>query len=340
MRLSAPLSELAGGRASSSSTARPSQRCCWRSSASIPDVKGWILDEHGAIREHVNVFVNKEYGQEDTAVAAERPPPRHPRDLRRIGTMTQLLVGTKKGLFVLEGAAGWAVRGDVARVRGRAGRVRDARLANRPLLRGRHVRVLRAQALLHRRPRGRVAAGGGHRAPRGRGEAARAAVGDRRRARRTGSCTQAARRGPLREPRRRRDLAAQQGFWEQPTRPDWSPGAGGMCMHSIATWPGDPKRIALAISAVGVWLTDDGGETWRHGNKGLYPALHARGGARGDDRPLRPQHAPRAEAPERLFMQFHGGVYRSDDAGESWTSIADGLPVRLRLPDGARPRRP
>ncbi len=60
-------------------------------------------------------------------------------------------------------------------------------------------------------------------------------------------------------------------FWEQPTRPDWSPGAGGMCMHSIATWPGDPSRVALAISAVGVWLTDDGGETWRNGNKNLYP---------------------------------------------------------------------
>src|SRR5919197_2854072 len=38
------------------------------------------------------------------------------------------------------------------------------------------------------------------------------------------------------------------GFWEQPTRPEWNPGAGGMCMHSIATWPGDPSKVALAIS--------------------------------------------------------------------------------------------
>jgi len=35
-----------------------------------PDVKGWILDERGAIREHINVFVNKEYGREDTSVGA------------------------------------------------------------------------------------------------------------------------------------------------------------------------------------------------------------------------------------------------------------------------------
>jgi photosystem II stability/assembly factor-like uncharacterized protein len=36
--------------------------------------------------------------------------------------------------------------------------------------------------------------------------------------------------------------------------------------------------------------------------------------------------------PERMFMQFHGGVYRSDDAGESWTDIAAGLPSDFGFP--------
>ena len=121
-------------------------------------------------------------------------------------------------------------------------------------------------------------------------------------------------------------------FWEQPTRPDWSPGAGGMCMHSIATWPGDPSRIALAISAVGVWLSDDGGKSWRHGNKGLYPRYMPEE-ARADTIDLCVHNMHRAPTrPERLFMQFHGGVYRSDDAGESWTSIADGLPSDFGFP--------
>ena len=53
--------------------------------------------------------------------------------------------------------------------------------------------------------------------------------------------------------------------------------------------------------------------------------IPAGGVARGRDRSVRPQHVPLLR-PERLFMQFHGGVYRSDDAGGSWTSIADGLP--------------
>ncbi|HEU0247230.1 MAG TPA: hypothetical protein VFR38_09120 [Gaiellaceae bacterium] len=121
-------------------------------------------------------------------------------------------------------------------------------------------------------------------------------------------------------------------FWAQPTRPDWSPGAGGMCLHSIATWPGDPSRIALAISAVGVWLSDDGGGTWRHGNKGLYPRYMPEE-ARADTIDLCVHNMHRAPTqPERLFMQFHGGVYRSDDAGESWVSIADGLPSDFGFP--------
>jgi hypothetical protein len=123
-----------------------------------------------------------------------------------------------------------------------------------------------------------------------------------------------------------------ESFWNQPTRPDWSPGAGGMCMHSIATWPGDPSRIALAISAVGVWLSDDGGHTWRHGNKNLYPRYMPEE-AREDTLTLCVHNMHRAPLrPERLFLQFHGGVYRSDDAGESWISIAEGLPSDFGFP--------
>src|SRR3954447_18547476 len=56
------------------------------------------------------------------------------------------------------------------------------------------------------------------------------------------------------------------GLWEHPRRRNGMPGAGGLCLHSIVTGPGEPGRLAVGISAGGVWLTDDGGATWRSGN--------------------------------------------------------------------------
>jgi photosystem II stability/assembly factor-like uncharacterized protein len=121
-------------------------------------------------------------------------------------------------------------------------------------------------------------------------------------------------------------------LWEHPTRPAWQPGGGGLCLHSIAPWPGEPDRLALAMSAVGVWLTEDGGETWSHGNQGIRPRYLP------DDAPedtinLCVHDLVRAPTrPERMFIQFHGGVYRSDDAGRSWTDIGGGLPSDFGFP--------
>jgi hypothetical protein len=129
-------------------------------------------------------------------------------------------------------------------------------------------------------------------------------------------------------------------LFEHPTRPRWKPDSGGLSVHSIAPWPGDPDRLALAISAAGIWLTDDGGESWRHGNTGIV-ADYLPEQARGSAIDLCVHHIERApRKPERLFMQFHGGVYRSDDAGESWTDIAGGLPSDFGFPVALDPADP
>jgi photosystem II stability/assembly factor-like uncharacterized protein len=121
-------------------------------------------------------------------------------------------------------------------------------------------------------------------------------------------------------------------LWEHPTRPSWQPGAGGLCLHSIVPWPGEPDRLALGISAVGVWLTEDGGMTWRHGNQGLVPR-YLPDDARDGSITLCVHNLQRAsKRPARMFMQFHGGVYRSDDAGETWVDIAAGLPSDFGFP--------
>jgi molybdopterin synthase sulfur carrier subunit len=68
VRLRAPLSELAGGNRELEVEGATVAEVLQALEREHPDVRGWILDEQGAIREHINVFVNKEYGREDTAV--------------------------------------------------------------------------------------------------------------------------------------------------------------------------------------------------------------------------------------------------------------------------------
>lgn len=70
VRLRAPLSELAGGRRELELDGTTVAEVLQALEREHPDIKGWILDERGAIREHINVFVNKEYGREYTAVGA------------------------------------------------------------------------------------------------------------------------------------------------------------------------------------------------------------------------------------------------------------------------------
>jgi photosystem II stability/assembly factor-like uncharacterized protein len=124
-----------------------------------------------------------------------------------------------------------------------------------------------------------------------------------------------------------------EGLWSQPTRSQWQPGGGGLCLHSISPWPGDPDRLAVAISAAGMWLTEDAGRTWRRGNNGLNPRYLPEEALRDENAGRCVHHVERAPGrPERLFMQFHGGVFRSDDGGASWTDIAAGLPSDFGFP--------
>ena len=122
------------------------------------------------------------------------------------------------------------------------------------------------------------------------------------------------------------------GLWDHETRPGWTPGNGGLCLHTIAPWPGDPNRLLVAISSVGVWLSDDSGSSWRHSNTGIVPE-YVPEDAR-DNPIIHCVHDVRRSPsrPERLFMQFHGGVYRSDDAGANWIDVGDGLPSDFGFP--------
>jgi photosystem II stability/assembly factor-like uncharacterized protein len=109
------------------------------------------------------------------------------------------------------------------------------------------------------------------------------------------------------------------------TGPRWQPGAGGMCLHTIILDPKDPKRIYIAISAAGAFRTDDGGNTWKPINKGLYsqyiPEPTAEVGHCVHHVAMNPAR------PNVLFMQKHWDVMRSDNAGDSWKEVSGNLPT-------------
>jgi photosystem II stability/assembly factor-like uncharacterized protein len=110
----------------------------------------------------------------------------------------------------------------------------------------------------------------------------------------------------------------------------WAPGAGGLCLHTVLLDPRDPLRMFVAISAAGVFRTDDGGRTWRPANRGLrsqyLPDPAAEVGHCVHRIALHPAR------PSVLFMQKHWDVMRSDDAGESWHEVSGDLPSDFGFP--------
>jgi len=131
-----------------------------------------------------------------------------------------------------------------------------------------------------------------------------------------------------------------EALWKERIAGDWQPGGGGLALHSICPWPGEPEKLAIGVSAAGVWLTDDGGSSWRTGYSGLL-AEYVPEEARAETNAYCIHNMHRAPGrPERLFMQFHGGVYRSDDAGSSWADIHEGLPSSFGFPLAIDPADP
>jgi photosystem II stability/assembly factor-like uncharacterized protein len=128
------------------------------------------------------------------------------------------------------------------------------------------------------------------------------------------------------------------GLWDHPHRPTWQPGGGGQCLHTVLPHPSDGQRMTVAMSTGGVYQTADGGQTWAPRNKGIeayflpdpYPeygqCVH--------------KVAGHPDRPEQMFLQNHGGVFRSDDGGGSWSPIGGGLPADFGFPIVAHPRQP
>ena len=342
VRLRPPLRELAGGHGAVDVEGATVGDVLEGLERAYPRLAGWILDERGAVREHVALFVN---GDRVTAGRGVAPEDR----IDVLGaisggsTETELLVGTRKGLVVLRGPRDGPMEVAARRFAGQTVEfaVRDPRsgrclasvthgqfgprlyLSNDPLAENWEpaeglafpedagAAVERIWVVQPAEEEGVVWAG-----------VAPAAL--------------------FRSEDGGRTWSLVRGLWDHPSRSSWQPGGGGLCLHSICTWPGEPDRLAVGISAAGVWLTDDGGRTWRTGFDGLVPRYlpeDAREGA--PDLCVHNVHRVPL-LPERLYLQFHGGVYRSDDGGERWVDIGSegGLPSDFGFPLAVDPHDP
>jgi hypothetical protein len=115
-----------------------------------------------------------------------------------------------------------------------------------------------------------------------------------------------------------------EGLLNHEHRKRWMPGGGGLCLHTIVPDPADAQRMGVAISTGGFYRTEDGGRSWEPRNVGVRAVFLP------DQYPEFGQcvhkvvHHP--SRPERLFLQNHWGLYRSDDWGDQWHDVANGVP--------------
>lgn len=130
------------------------------------------------------------------------------------------------------------------------------------------------------------------------------------------------------------------GLREHPSRPDWQPGGGGLILHAVVPHPDDAGQLWVGISTAGVFHTADGGATWEPRNRGTRADFMPEGQRYPEVGQCVHALVMAAGMPDRLYQQNHCGMYRSDDGGRQWSSIEAGLPSTFGFPAAAHPRDP
>lgn len=135
-----------------------------------------------------------------------------------------------------------------------------------------------------------------------------------------------------------RAFTLNQALWEHPHKEHWFPGGGGACLHTILIDPHDDQRVLVALSTGGVYRSSDAGESWQAASRGIRADFLP--GAEPDHGQCVHKVARDAGDPQRLYAQNHGGVYRTDDGGERWLPIDEGLPADFGFTVLAHPTTP
>jgi len=139
-------------------------------------------------------------------------------------------------------------------------------------------------------------------------------------------------------------FARVEGLGQHPSRPDWNGGAAGLILHSITSDADNPQKLWVAISAAGVFATENGGATWarrnRLSNTQSCTHHHHPAAPSGGETGHCVHNLVRAPtgAGDVLYQQNHHGVWRSLDGGRSWEDQTEGLPSTFGFPIAVHPR--
>jgi len=120
--------------------------------------------------------------------------------------------------------------------------------------------------------------------------------------------------------------ALERGLFDHPHRPLWQPGGGGLCLHTILPDPSNDQRLFVAISTGGVYRTDDGGKNWQPRNVGVRAQFLPPDQQYPEWGQCVHKIVSHPTKPQRLYLQNHWGLYRSDDGADSWQDVANGVP--------------
>ena len=132
-----------------------------------------------------------------------------------------------------------------------------------------------------------------------------------------------------------------QSLWERPERLEWFGGGYDHAgIHSILVDPRDSSHVTIGISCGGVWQTRDGGATWTNTSIGLVADFMPP--ERREDPNIQDVHRVDqcAAQPDSLWLQHHGGIYRSQDGGMNWQPVANPQPSAFGFPAVAHPLDP
>lgn len=128
------------------------------------------------------------------------------------------------------------------------------------------------------------------------------------------------------------------GLQKHPSRSQWEPGGAGLILHSIVNHPHDDQQIWVGMSAVGVFHSSDGGDSWEPRNQGTRQDYAPEGQRYPEFGQCVHSIVMAPGQPNRLYQQNHCGMYRSEDGGINWNSIEKGLPSSFGFPSAAHPR--